>query len=128
MEASIFLAQLVGLTMLIISVIVFFQPTLVERIIKDLHFSPMTLLLSGFMSLVIGLAIVLTHNIWEFNWRGLITLFGWIAIIKGVGLLAWPDSLNQTAKFALKGHKRELVLGLLLIASLYLVSNGFSLL
>ena len=30
-----------------------------------------------------GLAIVLYHNVWALDWRVIITLFGWMAVIGG---------------------------------------------
>jgi hypothetical protein len=40
--------------------------------------------------LVAGMAIVNYHNIWVRDWRVLITIFGWITLIKGVFILILP--------------------------------------
>ena len=45
--------------------------------------SPALIFLSGVITLPAGLAIVLTHNVWVADWRVLITLLGWLAIIGG---------------------------------------------
>ncbi|MCV7069115.1 hypothetical protein H7H51_31435 [Mycolicibacterium farcinogenes] len=50
----------------------------------------------GFMSLFLGLASVLLHNAWELNWHVLITIFGWLALIKGVIVIAWPEVSKNT--------------------------------
>ncbi|KHO18449.1 hypothetical protein [Mycolicibacterium setense] len=50
----------------------------------------------GFMSLFLGLASVLLHNVWELNWHVLITIFGWLALIKGVIVIAWPEISKNT--------------------------------
>jgi len=34
------------------------------------------------------------HNIWVKDWRVLITLIGWIAVIKGVLLIAFPQLIS----------------------------------
>jgi hypothetical protein len=43
-----------------------------------------------------GLAIVLTHNIWTADWRVLITLFGWLSAIGGAVRLAASDTVMRT--------------------------------
>jgi hypothetical protein len=50
----------------------------------------------GFLSLFLGLASVLLHNVWELNWHVLITIFGWLALIKGILVIAWPEISKNT--------------------------------
>ncbi|MBN3509843.1 hypothetical protein JYB55_13440 [Mycolicibacterium septicum] len=50
----------------------------------------------GYLSLFLGLASVLLHNVWELNWHVLITIFGWLALIKGVIVIAWPEVSKNT--------------------------------
>ena len=51
----------------------------------------------GVMSLVLGLLVVLSHNIWT-GWEIIITIFGWLAIGKGVLYLLLPDFSNDLVK------------------------------
>src|SRR3989344_7139161 len=48
------------------------------------------LLLSGFIALLVGAVHVAIYNRWEFTIRGLITLLGWITLLKGVVRLSAP--------------------------------------
>lgn len=50
----------------------------------------------GYLSLFLGLTSVLLHNVWELNWHVLITIFGWLALIKGVIVIAWPEVSKNT--------------------------------
>jgi ABC-type phosphate/phosphonate transport system permease subunit len=54
--------------------------------------------LAALVGVVAGLAIVLVHNVWTADWRVLITLLGWINLIRGVASLLLPDKT-----FALAG-------------------------
>jgi 4-amino-4-deoxy-L-arabinose transferase-like glycosyltransferase len=47
--------------------------------------------LSGLISLGVGLALVLTHNVWTRDWRLIITIFGWLAVIGGVLRIVTPQ-------------------------------------
>jgi hypothetical protein len=49
-----------------------------------------------------GLAIVLTHNVWTADWRVLITLFGWLNAIGGAVRLLAPDTVMRTGRAMLR--------------------------
>jgi hypothetical protein len=38
----------------------------------------------GFTAVIIGFLMMNYHNVWEKNWTVLITIMGWLALIKGV--------------------------------------------
>jgi uncharacterized protein YjeT (DUF2065 family) len=126
MELSYFLAQLFGLTMVIFSVIWWLRPKLIDTMLAELRQQPFSMMLAGFFAIVAGLAIVLTHNIWEFSWVGLITLFGWVAILKGVTYIAFPDLLIRTASTVMQGKQRTFMTIFSLLMGLYLTYHGFS--
>jgi hypothetical protein len=127
MELSLFLAQLFGLTLIIFALVALMRPAFIESVMRDLQPYSFSLLLAGFIGIVGGLAIVLTHNVWEFSWRGLITLFGWSAIAKGVSYVAFPDTLIATAGSVLGRKRRKLVLVIMLAMGMYLTYHGFGL-
>jgi hypothetical protein len=43
------------------------------------------------MALVFGLLIVMFHNVWVGSWEVIITILGWLALLKGVVLLVQPE-------------------------------------
>jgi hypothetical protein len=47
--------------------------------------------MSGVMALLGGLAIVNVHNMWTRDWRLLVTLIGWFAVIDGTLRVAVPQ-------------------------------------
>jgi hypothetical protein len=49
--------------------------------------------LFGLADLAAGLAIVLTHNVWVANWRVLITLIGWLMLIRGAIRVLAPETI-----------------------------------
>jgi hypothetical protein len=46
---------------------------------------------SGVMALLDGFAIVNLHNVWTRDWRVLVTLIGWFAVIDGILRVAAPQ-------------------------------------
>jgi hypothetical protein len=128
MELSYFLAQIFGLLLIIFSIAFLFRPIIVTVAIRDLRPFSFTMLLAGLLGVTGGLFIILTHPIWEFSWRGIITLFGWIMLFKGVMYIAFPDTLRFTATSMVNGiEKRTVMLLLILVLGCYLTLHGFKL-
>jgi len=68
---------------------------------------------TGYLALILGLVTVLLHNVWELSWQGLVTLFGWISLIKGVSRIGWPES---TAKLLASLEANQSLIMSLLVA------------
>ena len=95
METSILLAKLVGPMMLVLGLFVTLNPARMRRIGREFLDSDALIFISGVITLPVGLAIVVTHNVWAADWRALITLIGWIAVIAGIARIALPETLKR---------------------------------
>ena len=80
MQTSVFLARLIGPVMLVIGLAVFANQRAFRDMAEEFLASRALMFLSGLLIMPVGLAIVLTHNIWTADWRVLITLFGWLNV------------------------------------------------
>ena len=49
---------------------------------------------AGVYTLVVGALLVNYHNIWAKDWRVLVTIIGWIALIKGSMLIIYPQFIR----------------------------------
>ncbi len=102
MSTSIFLARLIGPVMLAIGLAVFANPRGFRDMAEEFMASRALLFLSGLLIMPVGLAIVLTHNVWTADWRVLITIFGWLNVIGGALRLFAPPLLVKTGRTMLK--------------------------
>src|SRR3954453_14540334 len=96
MQTSVFLARLIGPVMLTVGVAVFLNQRAFRDMAEEFLASRALLFLSGLLVMPMGIAIVLTHNIWTADWRVLITLFGWLNAIGGGVRLGPPDTVMRT--------------------------------
>ena len=82
------------------------------KLVEDKSF----LVFGGYLALFLGLGTVVLHNVWVEDWRVIITVFGWLTLIKGVLLLGFSKSYASYIKFisALK-NKPTLILILAVI-------------
>lgn len=122
-ETSIFLAKFWGWYLIIFFLILSFNPKRIVQVIKDLEDQKFVIIIS-FVAIVIGLLNILFHNIWEDDWRLLITLIGWLALFIGLSLFIFPkrtvlylDYLN--IKFV------QVIYMLLFFIGLFLLNMGY---
>jgi hypothetical protein len=125
MALSIFLAKLIGLYLLIIALVLLVRRGEAEGAVQDFATSKGLLFCSGATSLLLGLAVAIGHPIYELNWRGLITLIGYLLILRGLVRTVFPSALQK--KIYPFFHKRYWILcSILVILGIYLTYSGFS--
>jgi uncharacterized membrane protein len=104
MEISMFIAKIFGLCYLVVGVGLAFNRKLFQKTMKDFCENSALVFLSGLSALVIGVVIILVHNIWVANWTVIITLIGWAAFTKGAWMLIFPNTVCQFIKAYLKNE------------------------
>lgn len=90
MDLSIFLAKALGIYLLIMGMAMVLNRTSVRAIVFDMTRNPSLLFLTGVMALIIGILMVLSHNLWVMDWRVLVTIMGWLSLIKGSARVLFP--------------------------------------
>lgn len=95
MENSIFIARVFGLCYLIIGAGFMFNRKAFQRIMDDFCKNAALLFFAGLLALVIGVVIIITHNIWVADWTVMITIIGWAALIKGIWIIVFPDTVYK---------------------------------
>ena len=129
MELSNFLAQLFGLTMAIFAGIAILQPGLIRAVVKEFGESALVTLFYGLAGIMGGLAVILSHNLWVSDWRVLVNLFGWAALIKGTVSLVSPELLRDMGESIYSSERRiKIVLVIVGVLGVYLAGAGFGLL
>ena len=125
MMVSAFLAKLLGIYFLICGLIMIFRKRQVESTGKELASSKSALAVSAEFSLIFGLVIAIDHSIWQWSWRGLITLIGYLLILRGIVRFAFPAQVKKMATRVLDKSYWLAVL-ITLILGLYLTYCGFT--
>lgn len=93
MELSFLAAKVLCLTYLSAGVAALTGKITYSKVIEDFERSPGLAFISGFLALIIGVVLVHYHNHWVRNWTVLITIVGWLSLLKGIMLVAWPQSI-----------------------------------
>jgi hypothetical protein len=91
MVLSIFLAKIIGLYLVIISAAFMLKADEFKPMMLDMLKNPSLVLFSSILALIFGILIVVSHNIWDMDWRVIITILGWLTLLKGVMRLFYPE-------------------------------------
>lgn len=124
MELSIFLAKLMGLYLIVVCSAALVQRKKLEKLIDSFGDNQALMVVTGALFLILGLAVVLTHNIWTRDWRVIITVLGWLTLVKSGLRLFAADKLKPIAR---KFMKIAPIVWLVFLAlGVYLAYTGFS--
>lgn len=94
MGISILVAKIMALLYLASGLAALFGQISFKKFADDYKKSPALTFLTGFTALVFGMIIVQYHNVWVKNWTVLITFIGWAALLKGIMLIVFPNSIS----------------------------------
>ena len=126
---TMFLSRLIGLYCVFAALsMVIRKQAIVEMVTALLHDSPLMFIL-GVFTLIAGLAMILAHNVWAGGAPAVIvTLVGWITLIKGLMFLFVPPAAE--ADFFLKNLHYEqyfyFYMTVTLAIGIYLTYSGFT--
>lgn len=101
MQTSIFLARLLSPAFLVMAIAMTAQPGSFRSILQEFTAGRGLIWLTGLLALIAGLALVLTHNVWVADWRVLITLVGWIVLVKAAALIFLPQRMANLGSWFL---------------------------
>lgn len=122
-----YLSRLIGLYCLLVGLsMIVHKQTTVESITETVHHAP-AVLLSSIFALAAGLAIVIGHNVWSGGVPAvLVTLVGWITLIKGLLLLfLTPQATVGFFEAAHYGQMFYLYVAITLVLGIALTYGGF---
>ncbi len=122
---TVFLARFIGLfAVLLVIVFLLRGSATVEMVVAN---GPV-MLVYAIISLALGLAMILGHNVWSGGALPVVvTLVGWLILVKGVVLLSIrPEALKQIFDHMQYGQHHFLYLMPALAIGLYLTWAGFT--
>lgn len=95
MDVSKFWGKVLGTYLIIVSLALFFNmQQFINNVYILVHIQPL-MFITGFFTLILGLIIAVSHNIWEWSWRVLITLLAWLILLKGASIILYPHFIDK---------------------------------
>ncbi|MFZ1676755.1 MAG: hypothetical protein WAT91_05750 [Saprospiraceae bacterium] len=125
METSLYLAKIMGLFGALTTFTIILRYKLYLSMEDIVSKNPATMYLSGFMFLLLGILVVVSHSVWTLDWRLTITIIGWLLMAKGLMRILIPDFI--TAMLIKKQTEKRFIVGeiTLFVISIFLIYQGF---
>src|ERR1700722_10791518 len=98
MDISLFLAKIIGWVLVIIGLATFVKREFMRDVIKDFISHSSIILISATMNIILALLIVLSHNVWEASWKVVITILGYLMLLRGLLHVFIPEWVRKMAK------------------------------
>lgn len=125
MDTSVFLARVIGLFVTLSTAAILLRYKKALELEAAVVKNPMTTYLSGFLILILGILLVVSHQLWTSDWRVIITVIGWLVLLKGLLRIFFPEAVGKL--IAKKQRNRHFVWAevAVLLLGLYLLYQGF---
>ena len=123
-DAQIF--QVLSLAYLAIGIGILINPDFYKKIFEDFAENPSAVYIGGFAALVVGFLLVTFHNVWTKDFSVIITVVGWMALIKGILIFVLPKMMTALTKAMIsKKNTLKIMSVFVLIAGLLFSFLGF---
>ena len=112
MNLPLFIREFFALAFLIVGLSHLLQPRLWAEHFRDVYARPDGPFTIALSMLPCALAVVLLHNIWVLGVPVLVTLVGWMLLIKCTVYLLWPRTTRRVAPEKLRGPTQFRIAGI----------------
>ena len=113
MPTSIFIAKLMGPILFVVAVSILINEKNTRAMAKEVFGSHALIYVFGIFDLLIGLVLVAVHNVWVMDWRVIITVIGWLSIVRGLVRILFAPYLMKHGPKLLK--KQGLLMGIAIV-------------
>ena len=123
---SIFFAQVIGFYILFMSLSMLLQQQRFKKIMTDILGHQASLFICGTLNILFGLVILVPHNMWVAGWPVLITMIGWLTLLKGAATLFFPERYIKLAKNLMDKTGYQIWCWVWLLIGIYLIWMGYA--
>ena len=122
---TLFLAQAMGLYLFITAIIMLARATYYRELLTHINVGSSSIVLAGSVGLILGILLVLVHNMWTWESEVLVTLVAWFLLIKSILWLSFPEGMVKCAQKIYSGWGYYLVAIIAGIIGVTLMAHGF---
>jgi hypothetical protein len=98
MDITTVLTQILGIIFLVLGVSMFINSRNEVSVLGSIDSNKGLMWAYGFIALTMGATIIALNNIWTSGWPLVITIIGWLCLLKGVCILVFPQSMVSIYK------------------------------
>ena len=117
MTPSAYIARILGPVLVIIGLGLLLEGETFRAMAGEFLRSAALIYFSGLITLAVGLAILNVHHLWTRDWRSIITVFGWLALIGGIFRILAPNFVQEIGESFI-AHRRWPIMGAIVTLAL----------
>ncbi|QRN03337.1 hypothetical protein GH742_05355 [Legionella sp. MW5194] len=122
---SLLISQVLGFYLLIVAIVMLTRAGYYRNLMTNLHEGSHAILIGATFSLIIGIILVLVHNLWVWDEEVIITIIAWLILIKSVLWLAFPEKMMAFSRSFYAGPGYYITAGIALVLGIVLLAYGF---
>lgn len=128
MALTYFYAEMFGIIIGIIGLAMLVNRSMMREALREMFESRAIVLITGMVTLLVGLVMVLTHNVWDAGLlASIVSLMGWLIVIKGAAFMLLPTSALRHFYAGETLPKIWLLMAVVaLLIGIYLTWGGFA--
>ena len=120
-----YLAQVWGIFLVLVPLALLINPKYLKRLFIEAE-NEATMLFLAMVSLIIGLAMILSYNVWDKNWQVIITILGWLSLAKGLAVLFFPEYIKKYVRKMENAPFLPIALVVMIFVGLVITYLGFT--
>lgn len=124
---TIILAQIIGLYLFIVAIIMITRAGYYRELLTHLKAGSSAVTVGATLGLILGIIMVVIHNIWIWESDVIITLIGWLLLIKSVLWLSFPECMVKYTQKIYSGSGYYIISIIAGIIGIVLLAHGFHL-
>ncbi|MCK4888046.1 MAG: DUF2065 family protein [Planctomycetes bacterium] len=119
--------QFIGLIYLAVGVGILLNPQYYKKMFADFKTSTAVMYIGGIFAFAIGFLLIIFHNIWVKDISVIITIVGWMALLKGISILVLPKLMMKTMDIFInvKATTLRIMAACIIVAGALLTYVGF---
>lgn len=123
--ATTFLATVIGWYMVTFGLLILLRSEHVKSVIADVMGQRGLFFILAVITLILGLLMVASHNVWVMAWPVAVTIICWLVLISGVLRLFMPDAQKWGKSFSQEPMRLKIAAVVFLIYGGYLLFNVY---
>ncbi|MBN4077288.1 hypothetical protein JYT19_00085 [Sulfobacillus acidophilus] len=116
MVHSIELARILGLFMTVIGLAFLFNKDQMQKAMEDIMKNYGIRVMLGFSEIALGSYLIASHNVWQANWRVIITILAWGFLLEGASFGIFSQHFAAPIKKLIKSKNMYLYGGIFTLA------------
>lgn len=122
---SLIIAQVLGMYLIIMAIVMISRADHYRIFLNTLKSDNGLISVAASCALVIGLLMIVVHNLWYWRPEVLVTIISWLIALGSVLWLSIPEKMLAISKIACRGNWYYVMAGLAIFVGILLLTHGY---